>query len=361
MMILNKLKQKKRIVLLLTCIMLAVVIGVLFFKKYHHETKHVSHKNNVIPVRVLVLKTQTLPIQVSASGYLKAIKSTSITPRVSGYINHIPVKAGDNISVGQPLFQLDDAKEKEALVAAKANDALSQMQYQRDKQLLKKGFITEEQYYSAQVAMKENAATLQSAKTNLSYKTISAPFSGTLGSIAVSTGNYVTPGQQLSTLVNTDELRVTYTLPVNNLSRIHLKQPVSISSDASQANITGYVSFISPSIDQDTQTITLHARVNNQQHEFKPGEYVNIRQHIGTNDHALLIPEQSVLGVMNGYSVFIAKNHHAIQTAVKIGNHYHGLVAITSGLKANDQVIIAGQNQLHDGQAISIERKKSTA
>lgn len=244
------------------------------FWKSHHKTPDTALAVHPIPVSVITVHDQTLPINATASGYLQAIKNTTITPPVSGYMQSIPFHAGDHVNQGDVLFQLDNAKEKNALSAAKANDTLSRLQYERNKKLLKQGFITQDVYYTSKVTMKQNAAALKTAQTDLAEKTITAPFSGTLGEIKVSIGDYITPGTALTSLVDDQHLRVSYTLPLRDLPLIQLNQAVSIISDVTENKIIAHVTFISPTIDQDTQTILLNATFDNHQNIFKPGEFV---------------------------------------------------------------------------------------
>lgn len=350
-------KHKKTIGV--TLLFLVVVTSVVLWKI--HSTDHSSNKMKIVPVAVktTTLKEQNQTLSESASGYLSAKEDTSITPRVSGYIKAISLPAGATTKKNQILFQLDNMKEKEALTAAKAAAALSVLQYQRDKKLLAKGFVTQEAYYQSKVTMQQKNAALLAAKTNLDNMTITAPFKGTISGINASLGGYVTPGEMLTHLVNTLNLTLRYTLPAKDLNKIALGQPVTIQGEAENTPVIGRVTYISPSIDKDTQTITLHATIKNTKHIFKPGEFVTVLQHIGVNHHALLIPEQSIIGSMSGYSVFLVKNNKAIATQVKIGRHFNGKILIKSGLKPGDVIITAGQDELHNDQVISAIPSKS--
>lgn len=349
-------KEKKWLISSIIAIIILLIAGA-YLTRHNQKLPSKNISSQAVLVQTLTVKSQSLPITATSSGYLKAIEDTTITSRVNGYIQAIPFQSGAHVKKGQTLFQLDNTREEEALQAAKANDALSQFQYKRNKMLLKKGYITEDQCYTSKVTMQQNASALQTAQTNLTDKTVTAPFNGTLGAIAISIGDYVAPGTKLSRLVNTQQLQIDYSLPAKDLNKVQLNQPVTIISDASKTTKTAYVSYIAPTIDTNTQTIHLEATINNKEDQFKPGEFVTINQQLGTNQQALLVPEQSILGAMNGNFVYIDKHQKAKQVPVTIGNHYHDLVEVTSGLKPGAQVIIAGQDEVHDGQAIKIFKK----
>lgn len=308
-----------------------------------------------IPVKVQTLIEKNIAQTTSTTGYLTADKNTMITPRASGYIKSIDFHEGAFVNAGDTLFQLNDQAEKNALAAAQATFALSKIQYDRDKTLLTRGFITQNVFYTAKMTLKQNQAALQVAELNLRDRAIKAPFSGTAGSIDVSLGDLVNPGKQLTTLVDNQHLRVVYTLPSTHLNQIKVGQSVSIVNDADKKPIVATVNYVSPQVAQATQTIAVHAAIDNTAQQLKPGEYVTITQTIGESKHVLLVPEQSVLASMNRYTVFIAKNNHAIRVPVTVGQHVDGHVVVTAGLKPNDQLIIAGQDQLKNNAPIIIQ------
>ncbi|OGT43885.1 MAG: hypothetical protein A3F13_04765 [Gammaproteobacteria bacterium RIFCSPHIGHO2_12_FULL_40_19] len=343
-------KKKLIIASIITLIFIVIII-------HHHKKNNPNNTSNTlssIPVRVEKPIQQSLSQTANATGYLIAKKSTTITPRTSGYIQLIYPHEGQTVTAGQILFQLDNQAEKNALAAAQATYELSQLQYNRNKKFLQKGYITQDMYYASEVTFKQNQAALETAETNLANRSITAPFDGTMGALSASLGDYVNPGTALTRLVDNKHLRVEYALPVKDLSQLQLNQSVTISDESNNNKINATVTYISPAIDQNTQTIAVHATIDNQAQIFKPGEYVTIMQNLGPQKNALLVPEQSVLASINGYHVFIVKDNKAIKVPVKMGDRMNGNVVITAGLSPNDPVIIAGENEVKNNQVVSI-------
>jgi len=344
--------KNKKIIAITLAIILIIALAI-----HHHlkiKDKLAAAKINPVLVKVQKPILQSIPVTASATGSLIARKSTIISPRAPGYIRAILFHEGETVKAGKILFKLDYQTQKDALTGAKAAYLLSKVEYDRDAKFLKKGFITQDLYYSAKATMKQNQALLQTAETNLKDRTITAPFDGTLGSLSVSLGDYVSSSNTLTTLVDNKNLRVEYALPVKDLNQLQLNQTVVVTDSAKKNKITAKVSYIAPQIDQSTQTISVHAHVNNSKELFKPGEYVTVIQNIGSAQKALLVPEQSVLASINGYHVFIVKKNKAIKTSVKIGDRIKNKVVITSGLKPTDEVIVAGENEVKDGMSVSV-------
>src|SRR3989338_429239 len=348
-----ELTQKKITITLIVAVILSIVFYSLVLKKSAHATLH----HDTVLVRVAPPTQKTIQNITTATGTLVARKSAVITPRAAGYITQINVHEGDTVKAGQLLFTLDNQTEKNALSAAQASYALSQLQFSRDAKLLQRGFITQDMHYGAKVTLKQNQAALATAQTNFDQRAITAPFAGTVGSLPISIGDYVNPGTQLTTLVDNQHLRAEFTLPVHDIDHIQLHQALTITSAAHHHPLNANISYISPDVDQSTQTIAVHAKVNNTAALFKPGEYVTITQNLGSDKNVLLAPEQSVLATINGYSVFIAKNNKAVRVPVTLGSRVKGDVEITAGLKLNDALIVAGQSQLKNNAPIKIDTK----
>ena len=345
-----QIKFTRKKIIIIAVIIAALSALILFL----HHGKNDSVTMTSIPVRVQNPIQQSLPHTETTTGYLIAKQNTNITPLASGYIRSINFHEGQLVQKGDVLFQLDDDTQKNALASAEASAKLSDLQYERDKKLLARGFITQEMVYTAKVTNQQNQAALQTAQTNFAERTITAPFTGTAGAITTSIGDYVSPGTALTALVDNQTLRAQYTLPAKNLNELQINQPVVVQTSTGTVKINATVSYISPAIDQSSQTIAVHAKIDNNKNLFKPGEYVTITQSLGNNKNTLLLPEQSVLASIDGYSVFTVQNNHAIRTAVKIGDRIDGKVIIKSGLSAKDSVIVAGQNEVKDNQAVSI-------
>lgn len=345
-----KLTRKKIIVLT------AIILLCLCLLSYFYSHKNKNHKPTIppIPVKVATPTQKMLSENLKSTGYIEAKENTNITPLAAGYIRQINFHEGESVQQGTLLFQLDSATQRDAYNSAKAAAAISERVYLRDKMLLKKGFITQDLYFSAKETYQQNEATLQTAMTNLNDRSIKAPFTGTLGAINTSLGDYVTPGTTLTTLVDNAHLRAIYTLPATALNEIKLNAPVTILASTGKATLKTTVSYVAPALDQSSQTLSVHAAFNNTNNLFKPGEYIAVTQYLGTQKNALLIPEQSLLAAIDGYSVFILKNNHAITTPVKIGARDNGMVVIRKGLTPNDQVIIAGQNEVKNNQLVTL-------
>lgn len=343
--------KRKKIILISTAAAILLVVGIVL------SHKKISAPPSLPPtlVELTPVKVTDIPLTATAAGTLIANQQTDISPKVGGYITKILFSEGDFVKAGATLIQLDNEKETNDLSAAKADAALSQLQYDHENKAFKRGLILQDQVYNAKVTNEKNEAIVQADQSALDDMTLTAPFSGYVGSKNVSVGDYVSPGQKLVTLVDQQHLLVKYTLASQLAPQLKVGQTATITASFLPGKtFTGQVNFVSPYIDPDSQTIEVHVVLDNAQGDFKPGEFVAITQTLGTLSHAILVPENSVFATMNDYHVFVVNNNHVKSIPVKTGEHIAGQVQIISGLTAKDAVISVGQDQVKDGDLIKV-------
>lgn len=346
---------------LLSVIVLFVGCSLLYlfdFKKNIHKSAHAK----TITVFAAKAALQEISQTTSTSGTLFANQSTDITAKVSGYITQIFYHEGDKILQGSPLVQLDNREEQAILNEAQTEKTVSQLEFQRNQKFLQHGFVTEDVLYNSKEAYEQKEAAVIEDNNKLEDKTIRAPFNGIVGEKTFSIGSYVTAGTKITSFVDINSLRLEYTLPSELQNKIALGQKVTIQSDAiPDKTFPGKVTYIGAAIDPVTQTIPLHAQIDNPQGVLKAGQFVRISQVLGSDKKIIVIPPQSLIAEMNGYYVFVIKNHKAIKTAVAIGKKFYNEIEVKRGLNANDSIVTAGQNNLQDGSPILIKNSSQTS
>jgi len=230
---------------------------------------------------------------------------------------------------------------------------MSLSQYKRDDALTSRHLMLEDILYQAKVNYQTNKAELDKAKTELSNKTIIAPFSGSVGAKIVSIGNYVNAGAPLVTLTNTQKLFVKYNLPSDKLTQIKLGQDIALTASAVPGKtFHGKVTYISNIVDPNTQTITLHASIDNTDQLLKAGLFAHIQQTLGDNKQAVVVPATTVFADDKGYYVYQTKNGKATQHRITIGERLPDQVIIIKGLSPADTIVVAGQNKLNPGTIV---------
>jgi len=337
--------------IIIAIIILVVIIVTLVERSSSKSTINIAP----IAVEVATVKQQTIPVNIDALGSLEADQQIDVSPEVDGQIAKVEFTNGENVKVGKTLFQLDDSVAQAQLAGAKARLQLSKENFERNRKLLAHDALSQQALDQAKEQLAEDKANVDEQRLLVEKMRLTAPFAGTVGSRTVSVGQYVSVGQTLVTLVNTNSLKVIYHVPEVYLSQLKLGQTVEITSDALPGEkFSGTVSYISPAIDVTTRTVEVHATVPNDAQQLAPGMFVKVEQELSERPNALVIPSTALVATISGSEVYVAEKGHAIQTPVKVGVRFGDTVEITSGLQNKQQVVVAGQQKLHDGSAIQI-------
>ncbi|PHQ81389.1 MAG: efflux transporter periplasmic adaptor subunit [Coxiella sp. (in: Bacteria)] len=318
-----------------------------------------TQKQNAIVVNVTKVTSGSIPSTIKALGSLSAIKQVTVSAETAGRIAAINFKNGQPVAKGMPIVQLDSQQAQADYNSAVTEYGLARQKYQRSLPLEDEAISKQEiSVLKADMATKKSA--VQRTVANLNEKQVVAPFSGVLGAFAKQAGDYVNAGDPLVTLVNTDQLRADYNLPETNVPELKTGQLAKVTTSAYPNKVFyGTVTYISPTISQDSRMVALQALVNNSKNELSPGMFVHISQQIGTIQNAILVPSAAISADIKGYYVFKVEGNKAVKTYVTTGMHVGINTQITKGLAVGDTIVVAGQQKLEDGSTIELESASS--
>ncbi|WP_447980421.1 efflux RND transporter periplasmic adaptor subunit [Candidatus Nitrospira bockiana] len=294
---------------------------------------------------------------VKAVGTLQAKEAVTIRPEIAGRVTQVLFESGRRVSKGAVLFMLDDAELRAQAAQTEARLEEARIGYERMRQLGQEGnqFVSQEQIDQAASKLKSAKAEHALNTTRLEKTKILAPFSGHLGIRRVSPGEYVEPGQDLVTLEDLDTLHIDFKVPQTFLSRLSVGQEVRLFTDAyADEEFSGTISALSPRIDEANRAVPVQARVRNPSGKLRPGLFANVTVLLDRNDHALLIPEESVIPQGARTYVYRVVNQTARLTEVELGARERGLVQVLDGLQAGDVVVRTGQHKLQEGMRVRI-------
>ncbi|MCH9643418.1 MAG: efflux RND transporter periplasmic adaptor subunit [Gammaproteobacteria bacterium] len=337
-------------------IVVAIILGIGFGWYYWPSDSGPAQASvpQVIAVRVAKVKRSTITNTVYAVGTLQAKQQINVAPQMDGKIVAILYKPGSFVKQNTVLFQLDDRIYQARLRSAQSALNLAKMNFERSLQLAKTGAQSKQTLDSMRATFEEAQAALSSDQTVLSEARIRAPFSGYVGPQLVSIGDYVRQGQTLTTLTDRSILQVNYSLPEQYLQQLQLGQKVRvILPNHKHEKFIGKLSYISPTVDDTTDSVDLEADIPNPKNILAPGLFVKVKQVLGMNRNALVVPIESLVSTITGSQVYRIENHRARAISVKTGATSRNHVEILKGLKQGDVVVTAGQQELIDGSHVS--------
>jgi len=323
-----------------------------------------------MPVQVQIVKSTTMPDTAEYLSVLKSRHSANINPQVEGQITKIFVKSGDRVRAGQPLLQIDPLKQQAtvsgqeaARAAQEANVQLAKVSYERAKRLSEAGVISKAEYDSAQSNYDAAVAQLKSLeeqvntqKVELHYYGVSSPMDGIVGDIPVHVGDRVGVTTLLTTVDEPGALEAYIYVPVDRSRSLKVGLPVKLLNEVGELLANTTITFVSPQVDPETQTVLAKAAVTNSQTKLRISQQARVQVTWGRREGAT-IPFLNVTRINGQYFVFVAENSGkgavARQKLVKIGDNVGNDVEVLEGIKPGDHLIISGTQFLQDGAPVT--------
>jgi RND family efflux transporter MFP subunit len=319
-----------------------------------------------VPVKIQVVTSMPVSDATEYVATLKSRDSAVIMPEVEGRVTQIYVHSGGRVAPGSPLMQIDPAKQQATVTSQEGSKAaqLANLQY------------AEEQYkrtsslYAAQVVSKQeldqgksaldaaraqlNAldAQLQQQQVQLHYYRVVAPSSGMVGDIPVRVGDRVTTTTVLTTVDKPGSLEAYIYVPVERASQLKMNLPVQIVDSSGKAVADSHISFISPEVDNTTQSVLVKALVTNHQDALRTLQFVRARVVWGTHPQPV-VPVLAVSRVGGQYFAFVAEEQQGMlvahQKPLRLGDMVGNDYAVLDGVKPGDKVVVSGTQFLVDG------------
>lgn len=345
----------RKITIYIIVIVALAAIGSGWYYWQRAQAPRLIPKSEPIAVKVSKVIRQSVPDVVDAIGVLQAKQQINVTPEISGIVISINYTPGSFVKKGTVLFRLDDRIYLAKLKSSKATLRLAKLNYQRYTKLAKLGALSKQALDTIRANYLQAQADVKTNQTYLSQTIIKAPFDAYVGPKNISIGDYVQQGQLLTSLTDRKNLYVDYQVSEKYLPKLKLGQDVKIIVTNMPGRLfKGKVSYIAPTINVSTHSVALQAAVLNLDNQLTPGSYVKIKQHIGLQRDALVIPQQSLIPTITGNKVFIVVNGKAQSVNVKIGATINNQVEIIKGLSFGDVVVTAGQQQLKNGTKVKV-------
>jgi RND family efflux transporter MFP subunit len=322
-----------------------------------------------MPVQVQVAKTQKIPDETEYLSILKSRHSSIINPQVEGYITKIFVKSGDRVKPGEPLLQIDPLKQQATVssqeatrVAQAANLNYARVQLDRQKRLYEAGVTPKQDLDNAQTTYDAALAQLNSLEqavtsqqVELHYYTVAAPSNGIVGDIPVRVGDRVQVTTLLTTVDEPGPVEAYIYVPADRARNLRVGVPVHLVDTAGKDLADSKITFISPQVDTDTQTVLAKATVQNSRDTLRISQQVRAQLIWGTHE-GTVIPILSVTRINGEFFAFLSEKENgktvARQKLLKVGDTVGNDYAVEDGLKAGDHIIVSGLQFLHDGAPV---------
>ena len=335
------------------------------------EADAVSRKPAPIPVEAALAARVDLPLYIDAIGTAQAARTATVTTRVDGQLQKIAFAEGSQVKAGDLLAQMDPAPYRAQLEQSQAKLAQDEAQLDNARRDVQRyATLSPEDYTSKQTLdtarsqvvqltaqVKADRAAIESAKIQLAYTSIVAPFSGRTGLRLVDEGNIVRASDTGGIVVLTElqPIAVMFTVPqqqLPDLTAALASGPLEvIALDDSKTQLDrGTVGLIDNRVDPATGTVRLKAIFPNVSQRLWPGQFVDIRVVTQVVHNVLTTPSSAISqGPKGAFAYVVARDGTVDLRPVTVVREIGGVAQIAAGLHAGDRVVTNGQYRLQPG------------
>jgi RND family efflux transporter MFP subunit len=323
-----------------------------------------------IPVQVLIAPSVKIPDTSEYLSILKSRHSATINPQVEGQITRIFVKSGDRVEAGTPLLQIDPLKQEATVnsqeasrTAQEANLRFAKITLERAQKLFDAGVISKQEFDNVQASYDASLAQVKALdeqvkqqKVELHYYGVTSPMGGIVGDVPVRVGDRVSVATQLTTVDEPGALEAYIYVPAQHAKDLKIGLPVRLLDNAVRTGLDTQITFVSPQVDTETQTVLAKATFVNSQAKLRVAQQV--RAQITWSIHeGPVIPVLAVQRISGQFFAFVSVKEGnatvARQRPLKLGETAGNDFVVLDGLKPGDHIIVSGTQFLQDGMPVT--------
>jgi len=382
----------------------------------HNEQAANANKPMAVKVKLASVESRIIDQSSDFVASLQSRRSVTLQPRVEGQVSSIAVKPGDVVAAGTQLLWIDPEKQtatvNSSTAAAESAQAdrdsatailktyeadrqskladlkFNQQQYDRYKTLFAQGAISQQDLdryanslsaaraslgaMNAQIEAQravitktkqqwqQSQAGIQEQKAELQFYNITAPFAGTVGDIPVKVGDFVDKTAKLITITQNQPLEVNLSIPVDRASEVRQGSQIELLNDQNKVIGSSQVFFISPNVNDTTQSVLIKAAFENANNQLRANQFVRARV-IWAKRPGILIPATAVSRIAGQEFVFVVESDGqtnslvAKQKPVKLGTVQGNNYPVLEGLKAGEKIVVSGLLKLANNTPIAPE------
>ncbi len=327
-----------------------------------------QQSEKIFPVEVTRALYEEVSHNLEAVGSFMPEEEVTIGSEVAGIIKRLAVDEGTPVIKDQLLLEIDDeqvrlqVEETEALLKeARARLENSQSTLKRLTKLFSDGVVDQQDFDDTKTQVSLNQAVVEKlrAKLNQTKKSlrdtrVSAPIEGVISERMIAVGEYVKVGAQLVKIVDSNPLKLVFSLPEKNAGAIAAGQRVAVRTSAYPAQIfKGSVYFINPKVDAETRTVEVKAWVDNSDDKLRPGLFVDVTIFLQKRK-SLVLPESAVIVREGTIVVMTVEDNRVVYKKVTPGVRFDGKVEILFGITTEDEVIVYGRSEITEGTQVTV-------
>ncbi len=320
------------------------------------------------PVTTQLVKEQSWQPLVNAIGFVEPLQGITISNQLAGIISSINFKNGVEVKKGQVLVQLDAEVEKANLTSKQVQLPAAKADYNRLLKLYRQKSVSKQDLDNAEAKYLALDADIKSLQATIAYKVIRAPFSGLIGISNVHLGEFIKVGSEIVRLEDIKTLKIRFTVPQTQLSKIKVGQAIDVNVDAYPTkSFVGHISAIEPAVFYQSGLIQVQAEIPNSNELLRSGMFAKVNVQLPKLNNQIVIPQTAINYALYGNTVYVVNaiskdgttTQKAMQVELKILGRNGNMTLVSGNLQSGDQIVVTGQIRLSNNSKVRIVNDKS--
>lgn len=369
----------RRFLYKIAALAIILLVALAWWRHRHHAA--LDQVSTSVPVTTTRVVRRDVPVYINALGTVTAIDTVAVHPQVSGTLTAVLFREGQAVAAGDVLARIDDRPFKAELLSAEGKLEQDKALLENDRRdldryrsLVKAGSVTQQTVdtQAALVRQYEGAVeadrgSVDSARVQLGYATVTTPLGGVVGLRGVDAGNVVQTSDTIATVTSINPISVKFAVPeddidsIRNAERTGALTVIAFDRTGTKQLATGTLSAIDNLVDTTTGTVMMRAVFANGDRRLFPNQFVKVRLRVDTLRAALLVPTRAIQYGVNGELLFVAEHGKAKLRKVETGPADGNDTVVTGqSIRAGERVIVDGADNLDDGSVIRIDNPSGT-
>jgi len=318
--------------------------------------------SRVINVEVVELERGPFTEITRITGTVQANQDVTVSAEESGVIRELLVEKGRTVQAGQSLMRIDATLLEAQVREAAARAALSQETWERRKRLFEEdGVGSELAYLEARYQAEQAQAALENLEGRSERTVVRAPISGILEEREVEVGTMVSAGTPVARIVQVDPVKITGGVPERFAAEISTGTPARVTFDVLRGQeFESRLTFAGATVNPRNRTFPVELVLPNPGRVVKPEMVANIELTRRELENTLVIPQDAVIRVEDGFVAFVAVERDGRTVAevrpLVLAGSQRNRVLVEEGLEAGDRLLVVGQQQVAHGDRVQVVR-----
>jgi RND family efflux transporter MFP subunit len=349
-----------------TIIWIAVLVGLGYLTwtqlsknkaKLEADAKLTQERNTEIPVITAQVSKAMFEGKFSVVGNFAPYKLAAVMSEAAGKIVQLNFDNGTAVQAGAVLAAIDNDLLNIQLATNKTNLAKAENDYQRLKNLLGDGGVTQQQLDDARLGIDNLKSQIKAVEKQIAMSYVKAPIAGIVTNKMVEKGSLVAPAMKLADITNISRLKMQVFLTEEQVITLKKGQRIPLQADLFPGKkLEGTVTFIDINAGPSRRYL-VELEIANPNETLKAGMTGSVFFEGGAAREVVAIPREAIVGSLQDAKVYLVENNKAILHPVETGTVFGDKVQIRSGLSEGQIIVVSGQINLEDGMTIQIAEK----